>query len=114
MLGLRRERSSPMMSRPVPSRGSPRDRSPRKATSTRSMDSAAATTELALPGLETPEAVTHPVPTHWLERGPRKRLMVFSGRSHPALATRIAEHLGVDLGDVELKTFADGETYFRY
>src|SRR5437868_62378 len=40
--------------------------------------------------------------------------MVFAGRSHPELAQRIAEHLGVDLGDVELKTFADGETYCRY
>src|SRR5437764_6920079 len=40
--------------------------------------------------------------------------MVFSGRSHPDLATRIADQLGVKLGDVELKTFANGETYVRY
>ena len=40
--------------------------------------------------------------------------MVFSGRSHPALAQRIAEHLGVELGEVELETFANGETYCRY
>ena len=37
--------------------------------------------------------------------------MVFSGRSHPDLAQRIAEQLGVELGDVELKTFANDETY---
>ena len=43
-----------------------------------------------------------------------KRLMVFAGRSHPELAQRIAEQLGVELGDVELKSFANDETYVRY
>jgi ribose-phosphate pyrophosphokinase len=51
---------------------------------------------------------------HWLERGPRKRLMLFSGRSNPGLAQKIAERLGVQLGEVELKTFANDETYCRY
>ena len=50
------------------------------------MQPGSATTELVLPGLESPEAVTQPAPGHWIERGPQKRLMVFSGRSHPALA----------------------------
>ena len=45
---------------------------------------------------------------------PRKRLVVVSGSSHPELAGRIADHLSVDLGARELKTFADGETYCRY
>ncbi|MBA3429834.1 MAG: ribose-phosphate pyrophosphokinase [Actinobacteria bacterium] len=40
--------------------------------------------------------------------------MVFSGRSHPELAGRMAERLGVELGQVELETFANGETYCRY
>jgi ribose-phosphate pyrophosphokinase len=53
-------------------------------------------------------------PGHWIERGPLKRLMVFAGRSHPELAQRIAEQLGVELGEVELKTFSNGETYCRY
>ena len=53
-------------------------------------------------------------PGHWIERGPLKRLMVFAGRSHPELAQRIAEQLGVELGEVELKTFSNGETYTRY
>jgi ribose-phosphate pyrophosphokinase len=53
-------------------------------------------------------------PDHWIERGPQKRLMVFAGRSHPELAQRIAEQLGVQLGDIELKTFANDETYVRY
>jgi ribose-phosphate pyrophosphokinase len=70
-------------------------------------------TELALPGLER-GIVTEPSQGHWIERGPQKRLMVFAGRSHPDLAQQIAEKLGVELGDVELETFANGETYCRY
>jgi ribose-phosphate pyrophosphokinase len=78
------------------------------------MSAGSATTELALPGLQVTPSSPEPKPGHWLERGPRKRLMVFSGRSHPELAQRIAEQLGVELGDVELKTFANDETYVRY
>jgi ribose-phosphate pyrophosphokinase len=40
--------------------------------------------------------------------------MLFAGRSHPELASRIAEELEIGLGEVELKTFANGETYCRY
>jgi ribose-phosphate pyrophosphokinase len=72
------------------------------------------TTELVLPGLDVPSTVSEPQPSHWIERGPQKRLMVFSGRSHPELAQRIAEQLGVELGEVTLETFANGETYCRY
>jgi ribose-phosphate pyrophosphokinase len=74
----------------------------------------ATTTELTLPGLEASEMSSQPAPGHWIERGPSKRLMVFSGRSHPQLAGQIAEHLGVELGEIELETFANGETYCRY
>jgi ribose-phosphate pyrophosphokinase len=70
-------------------------------------------TELALPGLEA-RVVNDPSPEHFIERGPLKRLMVFAGRSHPDLAQAIAEKLGVELGDVELETFANNETYCRY
>ena len=76
-----------------------------------------ATTELVrLPGLDATMDTERPEvkPGHWIERGPLKRLMVFSGRSHPQLAQRIAEQLGVELGEVELKTFANGETYCRF
>ena len=76
-----------------------------------------ATTELVrLPGLDVAVNTEQPEakPGHWIERGPLKRLMVFSGRSHPELAQRIAEQLGVELGEVELKTFSNGETYCRY
>jgi len=71
-------------------------------------------TELALPGLEEARVVTDPAPQHFIERGPLKRLMVFAGRSHPDLAQNIAGKLGVELGDVELETFSNGETYCRY
>ncbi|HEY3961101.1 MAG TPA: ribose-phosphate pyrophosphokinase [Gaiellaceae bacterium] len=73
----------------------------------------ATTTELALPGLEG-GSMTETRPGHWLERGPQKRLMVFSGSSHTELALRIAEQLGVELGEIELSTFPNGETYVRY
>jgi ribose-phosphate pyrophosphokinase len=78
------------------------------------MQPGSATTELVLPGLESSEPVTQAAPGHWLERGPQKRLMVFSGRSHPDLAQRIVEPLGVELGEIELHTFGNGETYCRY
>ena len=73
------------------------------------------TTEVApLPGLEAPSDNAEPQRQHWLERGPQKRLMLVSGRSHPDLATDIAEKLGVQLSPVELKTFANGEVYCKY
>ena len=78
------------------------------------MQPGSATTELPLPGLESAEPMTQPDPGHWLERGPQKRLMVFSGRSHPDLAQRIVAPLGVELGEIELHTFGNGETYIRY
>jgi ribose-phosphate pyrophosphokinase len=40
--------------------------------------------------------------------------MLFAGRSHPDLAQRIADKLGIQLGDITLRTFANGETYCRY
>ena len=72
------------------------------------------TIEQSLPGLE---AMT---PPSELEVGraialaPQKRLMLFSGRSNPDLAQRIAEQLDIELGSVKLKTFPNGETYCRY
>jgi ribose-phosphate pyrophosphokinase len=78
------------------------------------MQLGSATSELVLPGLEGPDSVTKPAAGHWIERGPQKRLMVFSGRSHTDLAERIAEQLGVELGEIELSTFANGETYCRF
>ncbi len=44
----------------------------------------------------------------------RKKLMIFAGRSYPELGREIAGHLGLSLGEVELKTFSNGELYVRY
>jgi ribose-phosphate pyrophosphokinase len=74
-----------------------------------------ATTELSrLPGLEAVTDRPHPTPGHYIERGPQKRLMVFSGRSHADLARNIAAKLGVELGGIDLGTFANDETYCRF
>src|SRR5919198_989776 len=90
--------------------GSRRSRSRKRATSVES-----ATTELTrLPGLEVAETKPELKPEHWIERGPSKRFMLFSGRSHPELAQKIAEKLDIQVGDVSLRSFASGETYCRY
>ncbi len=73
-------------------------------------------TELVtLPGLETVESVQPSAERgRWIERGPAGKLMLFSGRSHRELAERIGEKLNIELGEVRLKTFANGEVYCRY
>jgi ribose-phosphate pyrophosphokinase len=48
------------------------------------------------------------------ETSPIKKLRLFSGRSHPELAEEIAGHLDVELGDANLRNFANGETHCRY
>ena len=79
-------------------------------------ESGTTVSELAtLPGLETVESA-QPVPGRgpWLERGPEGRLLLFSGRSNVDLAERIAEKLDIQLGEVRLKTFANGEVYCKF
>lgn len=49
-----------------------------------------------------------------IDREDSKRLMVFAGRSSQELGQRIAGRLGIDLGAVTLKTFANGEIYVRF
>jgi ribose-phosphate pyrophosphokinase len=51
---------------------------------------------------------------HRVLRRPPRALMLFAGRSNPALAEAIARRLRVGLGAVELETFANGEVYCRY
>jgi ribose-phosphate pyrophosphokinase len=43
-----------------------------------------------------------------------KRLMVFAGRGSEELGAKIAQKLEIGLGQVELKTFSNGEVYCRY
>ena len=49
-----------------------------------------------------------------MELVPRRRLELFSGRSHPELAHEIADNLGVALGEANLHDFADGQIHCRY
>jgi ribose-phosphate pyrophosphokinase len=49
-----------------------------------------------------------------MELVPRRRLELVSGRSHPELAQEIATHLGVRLGEANLREFANGEIHCRY
>jgi ribose-phosphate pyrophosphokinase len=72
------------------------------------------TSELTLPGLDIPAPEVHSHRGHWLQQAPQKKLMLFAGRSHPELAQKIADQLQVELGEITLKTFANGETYCRY
>lgn len=43
-----------------------------------------------------------------------KRLVLVSGRAHPALAEQIAAELGSELVPTDARTFANGELYARY
>ena len=49
-----------------------------------------------------------------MEKFTTKRMSLFSGRTHPALAEEVAEHLGVELGDPNLVEFANGEIRPRF
>src|SRR3954469_15785364 len=62
----------------------------------------------AMTALAEPRVKTH------LDIGYDKRLMLFTGRANPALAARIAEKLGVELGAISAKTFSNGEVYPRF
>ncbi len=42
------------------------------------------------------------------------RMMVFSGTSNPELAEDVARELGVELGNVKIRQFANGEIYVRF
>jgi ribose-phosphate pyrophosphokinase len=72
------------------------------------------TIEQTLPGLDSPIPHVEMTAGHAIPLAAQKRLMVFSGRSHPELAEKIAEQLAVELGEIELETFANDETYVRY
>ena len=43
-----------------------------------------------------------------------KKLKIFSGRSNPVLAEKIATSLGQDLGALAIKTFSDGELWIKF
>jgi ribose-phosphate pyrophosphokinase len=45
---------------------------------------------------------------------PGKRMMVFAGTHNHELSEDIARHLGVELGNIKISKFANGEIYVRY
>ncbi len=49
-----------------------------------------------------------------MESRNQKRFMLFSGSANPALAQEVSALLGVQLGGVERKTFANGEISIRF
>src|SRR3974390_1014789 len=49
-----------------------------------------------------------------MEFTPQRRLELVSGRSHPELGVEIAEQLGVELGEANLREFANGEIHCRF
>jgi ribose-phosphate pyrophosphokinase len=42
------------------------------------------------------------------------KLKIFSGRSNPALAKKIANSLGCELGAISISTFSDGELWIKF
>ena len=44
----------------------------------------------------------------------KRERKIFSGRSNPELAKRIADSAGCQLGDISIKTFSDGEIWVKY
>ena len=44
----------------------------------------------------------------------KNELKIFSGRSNPLLASKIASSAGCILGDISIKTFSDGEIWVKY
>ena len=44
----------------------------------------------------------------------KQKLKIFSGRSNPLLAEKIAKSLGKELGHLKIKTFSDGELWIKF
>jgi ribose-phosphate pyrophosphokinase len=44
----------------------------------------------------------------------KKKLRMYSGTSHPQLAEAVAKHLGVELGNPNIRRFANGEIHCRF
>jgi ribose-phosphate pyrophosphokinase len=44
----------------------------------------------------------------------RRHLMLFAGRASRDLASEVARHLGIECGSVDIRDFANGETYARF
>ncbi|XP_010919859.2 ribose-phosphate pyrophosphokinase 1 isoform X1 [Elaeis guineensis] len=65
-----------------------------------------------IPVIRDPGLLTGP-PMQQRGREPDTRLRIFSGTANPALAQEIANYLGLELGKIKIKWFADGEIYVQ-
>lgn len=45
---------------------------------------------------------------------PQKKLRLFTGRAHPALAEHVADELGIELAPISAYDFANGEMFVRF
>jgi ribose-phosphate pyrophosphokinase len=49
-----------------------------------------------------------------MEKVTTKRLSLYTGRTHPALAAEVAQHIGLQLGDANIVEFSNGEIRPRF
>lgn len=63
----------------------------------------------SLPSLSLPFPI--PAPRGVTSTSSGGRLRIFSGSANPVLAQEIACYLGMELGKIKIKRFADGEIY---
>ncbi|KAK4748041.1 hypothetical protein SAY87_014627 [Trapa incisa] len=63
--------------------------------------------ELAIPNFLTSSNVRNPINKH------DTRLRIFPGTANPALSQEIACYMGLELGKIKIKRFADGEIYVQ-
>ncbi|MDR0346777.1 MAG: ribose-phosphate diphosphokinase, partial [Coriobacteriales bacterium] len=68
----------------------------------------------AAPADDAPAAPGAPKTNPILGQNITKSLRLYSGRSNPELAQKIADNMKVELGSLKLTTFKNGEVYARY
>jgi ribose-phosphate pyrophosphokinase len=66
-----------------------------------------------LRGLVVIRSATLPLPPSLTQFSDNSRLRLFSGSANPPLAQEVARYLGMDLGPMVRKRFADGELYIQ-
>ncbi|KAM7274982.1 hypothetical protein ACFE04_016848 [Oxalis oulophora] len=70
-------------------------------------------TTTSVPIEQVPTFITSPVLSPYAADKVKSRIKIFSGTANPALAQEIACYMGLNLGKIKTKRFADGETYVR-
>lgn len=68
---------------------------------------------LDVPGWDARQARNYHPSSASQQANPLSRLRIFSGTSNQTLSSEIASYLGLDLGKIKIKRFADGECYVQ-